>query len=75
MTSSGADITYGTAVDAIATLRNALGGTASSSVENDLLRTPTALVSGLNTTSQPDLFAVDANAVAFTRTPKEVTLY
>ncbi len=71
-TSAGAAITFETAVNAIATLRNTLGGTTSSSVENDLYRTTTAYTSSVNTTSQPDLFAVDTNAVAFTRTPKEV---
>lgn len=71
-TSANGAITYETAVDAIATLRNNLGGTTSSSVENNLLQTPTAYVSSVNATGQPDLFAVDSNAVAFTRTPKQV---
>ncbi|DBB10824.1 hypothetical protein WJX82_009575 [Trebouxia sp. C0006] len=70
--SDGSSITYATAVTAIADLRNTLGGTTSSSVENFLLRTPTSYTSSVNTTNQPDLFAVDSNAVAFTRTPHEV---
>lgn len=74
MTSDGTNITYATAVTAIADLRNALGGTTSSSVENFLLRTPTSYTSSVNTTNQPDLFAVDSNAVAFTRTPHEVSM-
>ena len=73
-TSDGANITFATAVDAIATLRDTLGGTTSSSVENNLLRTPTSYTSSVNTTGQPDLFAVDSNAVAFTRTPHEVSM-
>ena len=71
-TSTGTAITYEAAVDAIATLRNNLGGTSSSSVENNLFRTPTSYSSNVNTTSQPDLFGVDSNGVAFTRTPKQV---
>ena len=67
-TSDGANNTFATAVDAIATLRNTLGGTTSSSVENNLLRTPTSYTSFVNTTGQPDVFAVHSNAVAFTRT-------
>jgi len=43
-------------------------------VENFLLRTPTSYTSSVNTTNQPDLFAVDSNAVAFTRTPHEVSV-
>jgi len=72
--SDGSSITYATAVTAIADLRNTLGGTTSSSVENFLLRTPTSYTSSVNTTNQPDLFAVDSNAVAFTRTPHEVSM-
>ena len=62
-------ITFATAVTAINKLRDALGGTASSSVENALTRTPT-LVSGVNIASPgPDLFSADANSIAFTRIP------
>ncbi|DBA70820.1 TPA: hypothetical protein ACH3X2_011706 [Trebouxia sp. C0005] len=69
---SGDAITFETAVTAINALRDALGGTSSSSVESPLTRTPTA-VSGVTIASPgPDLFAADANSVAFTRIPKQV---
>ena len=65
-------ISFETAVVAINTLRNALGGTTSSSVENSLTRKPTA-VSGVTTAdSAPNLFAADANSVAYTRIPRQV---
>lgn len=70
--STGDAITFETAVSAINALRDALGGTSSSSVENALTRTPTA-VSGVTVASTgPDLFAADANSVAYTRIPKQV---
>lgn len=63
-------VTFTTAVTAINALRDALGGTKSSSVENGLTRVPTA-VTGVTfaTNPGPNLFAVDANSVAFTRIP------
>lgn len=66
-------ITFDTAVSAINALRDALGGTTSSSVENGLTRVPTT-VSGVTiaTNPGPDLFAADANSVAYTRIPKQV---
>ena len=70
--STGDAITFETAVSAINALRDALGGTSSSSVENALTRTP-ATVSGVTIASPgPDLFAADANSVSYTRIPKQV---
>ena len=71
--SPGTALDYSTAVKAITTLRDNLGGTSSSSVENILTRSST--VQGTMTTAmtdQPDLFAADSNAVAFSRTPTQV---
>lgn len=71
-TSSGSAISYETAVAAIAKLRDVLGGTSSSSVENSLTRTPTAYTSSVNSTG-PVLFAVNpATAVAYVRSPYQV---
>ena len=71
--SDSTPISFATAVSAINVLRDALGGTRSSSVENSLTRTPTA-VSGVNTgSSGPDLFAADANSVAYTRIPRQAS--
>ncbi|DBB05651.1 TPA: hypothetical protein ACH3X1_012267 [Trebouxia sp. C0004] len=67
--SDGTAISFETAVTAINALRDALGGTSSNSVESPLTRTPTA-VAGV--TTGPDLFAADANSVAYTRIPKQV---
>ena len=65
-------ISFATAVSAINVLRDTLGGTKSSSVDNSLTRTPTT-VSGVSIAdSGPNLFAADANSVAYTRIPKQV---
>ena len=70
----GSAITFAAAVVAINALRDALGGTSSSSVENPLTRTPTS-VSGVTIASPgPDLFAADANSIAYTRIPRQVLL-
>lgn len=69
---SGDAINFETAVTAINALRDALGGTSSSSVESPLTRTPTAVTGVTITSPGPDLFAADANSVAFTRIPKQV---
>lgn len=62
-------ITFTAAVTAINALRDVLGGTKSSSVENGLTRTPTPVTGVTSTNTGPNLFAVDANSVAFTRIP------
>ena len=59
-----------TAVSAITTLRDDLAGTAA---ENALTRNVVAVSGVTNTGTGPDLFASDSNAVAFTRTPTQVT--
>ncbi|KAL3142238.1 hypothetical protein ABBQ38_002583 [Trebouxia sp. C0009 RCD-2024] len=59
--SSGASIDFQTAVTAINALRDALGGTSSSTVEAPLTKS-----------GAPDLFAADANSVAYTRIPRQV---
>ena len=64
---NGNAIDFTTAVTAINKLRDALGGTASSSVENGLTRTPTAVTGVQIASPGPNLFASDANSVAFTR--------
>ena len=72
-TSPGTAIDFSTAVKGITTLRDNLGGTSSSSVENILTRSST--VQGTMTTAmtdQPDLFAANSNAVAYSRTPIQV---
>lgn len=66
-------ITFETAVTAINALRDALGGTTSSSVEKGLTRTPTSVTGVTEASSGPDLFAADANSVAYTRIPKQVS--
>ncbi len=66
-------LTYETAVSGITTLRDNLGGTSSSSVENVLTRSTT--IQGTMTTAvtgEPDFFAADSNAVAYSRTPTQV---
>ena len=63
------------AVNAITALRDSLGGTTSSSVENALTRTTSSFtgVTG-GVTDAPDLFAADpTTSVAFTRIPKQVS--
>nr|QOL01256.1 putative extracellular protein TR9_061 [Trebouxia lynnae] len=65
---SGADITIGTAVSGITKLRDNLAGTAA---ENALTRNTVAVGSTPSTTG-PDLFAADSDAIAFTRTPSQV---
>ena len=65
-----ADITIGTAVSGITKLRDNLAGTAA---ENALTRNTVAVGSTTSTTG-PDLFAADSDAIAFTRTPSQVTL-
>ena len=67
----GTAVPYATAVAGIAKLRDVLGGTSSSSVENNLTRTPTPYTSSVNTTG-PALFAVNSAAVAFVRSPYQV---
>lgn len=69
----GSQITYATAVTAITKLRDTLGLTSSSSVESPLTRTATPYKNAPTGSDQPFLFAVDSNAVAYTRTPKQVT--
>lgn len=59
--SNGDAINFQTAVTAINALRDALGGTTSSSVESSLTRS-----------SAPVLFAADASSVAYTRIPRQV---
>lgn len=71
----GSAITYATAVAAITKLRDTLGLTSSSSVESPLTRTATAYANAPSGSDQPILFAVDSNAVAYTRTPKQVLSY
>ena len=62
-TSSGATISYQSAVDAIAALRNSVDGfNSTTSQENNL----GSIASG------PLLFASDSNAIAYTRTPSQV---
>jgi hypothetical protein len=62
-TSSGATISYQSAVDAIAALRNSVDGfNSTTSQENDLE----------TSASGPLLFASDSNAIAYTRTPSQV---
>ncbi len=70
--SPGTAVDFATAVKAITTLRDNLGGTSASSVENLLTRTATAQGTETAVTDQPDLFAADSNAVAFSRTPTQV---
>ncbi|KAL3152576.1 hypothetical protein ABBQ32_001599 [Trebouxia sp. C0010 RCD-2024] len=59
--SNGGAIDFQTAVIAINALRDALGGTSSSTVEAPLTKS-----------TAPDLFAADANSVAYTRIPRQV---
>ena len=67
---TGTAITVGAAVAAISKLRDNLAGTAA---ENALTRN-TVAQGGATSTTGPDLFAADSNAVAFTRTPSQVIL-
>ena len=69
---SGTAIDVATAVKGITTLRDNLGGTSSSSVENILTRTSAAHGTLTAATDQPDLFAADSNGVAYSRTPTQV---
>ncbi len=67
------DLTFEEAVSGITILRDKLGGTSSSSVENLLTRSTT--VQGTMTTAvtgQPYFFAADSSAVAYSRTPTQV---
>ena len=66
-------VSYGDAVSAINTLRDAAGGTTGSSVEKSLTRTPTPVTGVTTVNPGPTLFAADSNSVAFTRVPKQVT--
>ena len=70
--SDGSAVTYATAVAAIIKLRDTLGLTTSSSVESPLTRTATAYPNAPTDSTEPFLFAADSNAVAYTRTPKQV---
>ena len=72
--SDGSAVTYATAVAAIIKLRDTLGLTTSSSVESPLTRTATAYPNAPTDSTEPFLFAVDSNAVAYTRTPKQVSI-
>lgn len=69
--SSQSNLDFPTAVAGINKLRDTLGGTTASSVEQPLTRTITT-VNGVGGGSGPELFAADSNAVAFTRTPTQV---
>ena len=71
--SDSSAITFATAVSAINVLRDALGGTRSSSVENSLTRNPTAVTGVTIASPGPDLFAADANSVAYTRIPGQAS--
>ena len=71
--STGTAVSYEAAVNAIANLRNVLGGTKTSSVENNLFRSVKTYTPTVNTVNQPNLYAVDANGIAFTRTPQSVS--
>ena len=62
-------ISIGTVVSGITKLRDNLAGTAA---ENALTRN-TVSVNGVAPTPGPDLFAADSNAVAFARTPSQVS--
>lgn len=69
------EVTVLQAVNAITALRDSLGGTTSSSVENALTRTTSSFtgVTG-RVDDAPDLFAADpTTSVAFTRIPKQVS--
>ena len=59
------------AVSGITKLRDNLAGTAA---ENALTRN-TVAQGGTTSTTGPDLFAADSDAIAFTRTPSQVTLF
>lgn len=72
---TGNDITYAAAVAAITKLRDTLGQTSTNSVESPLTRTATPYTNAPTGPDQPLLFAVDVNAVAYTRTPKQVMSY
>lgn len=68
---SGEPITYGQAVSAIIALRDTLGGTTASTKESHLTESTVSSYGPAYSTG-PVLFAVDSNAVAYTRTPKQV---
>ena len=63
------------AVTGINALRDSLGGTSGTgaSVEQPLTRTPTTVGTYTPTDDGPELFAADKNAVAFSRTPTQVS--
>lgn len=69
-TNANADISIADAVSGITKLRDNLAGT---SAENALTRN-TVAQGGATSTTGPDLFAADSDAIAFTRTPSQVTL-
>lgn len=74
LTTSTTSITFSQAADAIATLRDSVDGFNSTTTEeSDLTRTPTSVSGVTSASSGPLLFAANSNAVAYTRTPSQVS--